>query len=208
MYCMCNFMFIFVTASNRTDFDSNVGNFRCTLKFIRLLLRNFFNRPPVHLSRTYSHCFRFDFASQYLHTKNECMTFDMIGCCYATKTIRYICQYNKLAHRIRFDSFKHIPPFKSSKQSRWKLKFNFLFYLHWLGIHWFRFMFYFADDALLMCSWCADVLHTGPCGGKTTGQSRMCTFFENLGWKVSDCKTTFALYLLYTIYCSFNCSLT
>lgn len=25
----------------------------------------------------------------------------------------------------------------------------------------------------------------GPCGGKTTGQSRMCTFFENLGWKVS-----------------------
>lgn len=26
---------------------------------------------------------------------------------------------------------------------------------------------------------------TGPCGGKTTGQSRMCTFFENLGWKVS-----------------------
>lgn len=26
---------------------------------------------------------------------------------------------------------------------------------------------------------------TGPCGGKTTGQSRLCTFFENLGWKVS-----------------------
>lgn len=25
----------------------------------------------------------------------------------------------------------------------------------------------------------------GPCGGKTTGQSRLCTFFENLGWKVS-----------------------
>lgn len=24
----------------------------------------------------------------------------------------------------------------------------------------------------------------GPCGGKTTGQARMCTFFENLGWKV------------------------
>ncbi|XP_069960336.1 TRPL translocation defect protein 14 [Cherax quadricarinatus] len=24
----------------------------------------------------------------------------------------------------------------------------------------------------------------GPCGGKTTGQSRLCTFFENLGWKV------------------------
>lgn len=27
--------------------------------------------------------------------------------------------------------------------------------------------------------------YIGPCGGKTTGQSRMCTFFENLGWKVS-----------------------
>ncbi|XP_076039530.1 TRPL translocation defect 14 isoform X2 [Oratosquilla oratoria] len=24
----------------------------------------------------------------------------------------------------------------------------------------------------------------GPCGGKTTGQARLCTFFENLGWKV------------------------
>ncbi|KAF2359048.1 hypothetical protein FHG87_010199 [Trinorchestia longiramus] len=27
------------------------------------------------------------------------------------------------------------------------------------------------------------VLTGGPCGGKTTGQSRLCTFFENLGWK-------------------------
>lgn len=25
----------------------------------------------------------------------------------------------------------------------------------------------------------------GPCGGKTTGQARLCTFFENLGWKVN-----------------------
>lgn len=24
----------------------------------------------------------------------------------------------------------------------------------------------------------------GPCGGKTTGQTRLCTFFENMGWKV------------------------
>ena len=24
----------------------------------------------------------------------------------------------------------------------------------------------------------------GPCGGKTTGQSRLATFFENIGWKV------------------------
>ncbi|XP_025190370.1 TRPL translocation defect protein 14-like [Melanaphis sacchari] len=28
------------------------------------------------------------------------------------------------------------------------------------------------------------VLTGGPCGGKTTGQSKLCTFFENLGWKV------------------------
>lgn len=27
-------------------------------------------------------------------------------------------------------------------------------------------------------------LFSGPCGGKTTGQARLCTFFENLGWKV------------------------
>jgi len=24
----------------------------------------------------------------------------------------------------------------------------------------------------------------GPCGGKTTGQARLCTFFESIGWKV------------------------
>ncbi|GIY25940.1 TRPL translocation defect protein 14 [Caerostris extrusa] len=28
------------------------------------------------------------------------------------------------------------------------------------------------------------VLTGGPCSGKTTGQARLCTFFENLGWKV------------------------
>lgn len=28
------------------------------------------------------------------------------------------------------------------------------------------------------------VLTGGPCGGKTTGQERLATFFENLGWKV------------------------
>jgi len=28
------------------------------------------------------------------------------------------------------------------------------------------------------------VLTGGPCGGKTTGQARLCTFFETLGWKV------------------------
>lgn len=26
----------------------------------------------------------------------------------------------------------------------------------------------------------------GPCGGKTTGQARLCTFFENMGWKVNN----------------------
>ena len=28
------------------------------------------------------------------------------------------------------------------------------------------------------------VLTGGPCGGKTTGQSHLATFFESLGWKV------------------------
>ena len=28
------------------------------------------------------------------------------------------------------------------------------------------------------------VLTGGPCGGKTTGQDRLATFFENAGWKV------------------------
>lgn len=28
------------------------------------------------------------------------------------------------------------------------------------------------------------VLSGGPCGGKTTGQARLCTFFESIGWKV------------------------
>ena len=28
------------------------------------------------------------------------------------------------------------------------------------------------------------VLTGGPCGGKTTGQSKLAEFFENLGWKV------------------------
>ena len=28
------------------------------------------------------------------------------------------------------------------------------------------------------------MLTGGPCGGKTTGQARLSTFFENLGWKV------------------------
>lgn len=34
------------------------------------------------------------------------------------------------------------------------------------------------------------VLTGGPCGGKTTGQSRLCTFFENLGWKVYRAQET------------------
>ena len=28
------------------------------------------------------------------------------------------------------------------------------------------------------------VLTGGPCGGKTTGQSKLATFFESIGWKV------------------------
>ena len=30
------------------------------------------------------------------------------------------------------------------------------------------------------------VLTGGPCGGKTTGQERLATFFEGLGWKVRE----------------------
>lgn len=55
---------------------------------------------------------------------------------------------------------------------------------------------------LLFIFYTYSLLLTGPCGGKTTGQSRMCTFFENLGWKVSINKCsirlfTFILYLLH-----------
>ncbi|XP_063603821.1 TRPL translocation defect protein 14-like [Penaeus indicus] len=39
------------------------------------------------------------------------------------------------------------------------------------------------------------VLTGGPCGGKTTGQSRLCTFFENLGWKVYRVPETATLLL-------------
>ena len=28
------------------------------------------------------------------------------------------------------------------------------------------------------------MLNGGPCGGKTTGQAHLATFFESLGWKV------------------------
>ncbi|XP_052802072.1 TRPL translocation defect protein 14-like [Mya arenaria] len=34
------------------------------------------------------------------------------------------------------------------------------------------------------------VLTGGPCGGKTTGQARLCTFFESLGWKVYRAQET------------------
>lgn len=34
------------------------------------------------------------------------------------------------------------------------------------------------------------ILTGGPCGGKTTGQARLCTFFENLGWKVYRAQET------------------
>lgn len=49
-----------------------------------------------------------------------------------------------------------------------------------------------TDDAYTLRRYCVCVLNgpsscvsLGPCGGKTTGQSRLCTFFENLGWKVN-----------------------
>lgn len=39
------------------------------------------------------------------------------------------------------------------------------------------------------------VLTGGPCGGKTTGQSRLCTFFENMGWKVYRVPETAYIFL-------------
>ncbi|ESO95372.1 hypothetical protein LOTGIDRAFT_160504 [Lottia gigantea] len=39
------------------------------------------------------------------------------------------------------------------------------------------------------------VLTGGPCGGKTTGQARLSTFFENLGWKVFRCPEAAMIYL-------------
>lgn len=39
------------------------------------------------------------------------------------------------------------------------------------------------------------VLTGGPCGGKTTGQSRLSTFFENLGWKVFCAPESAHIYL-------------
>uniref|UniRef100_A0A0A9VVL2 NadR/Ttd14 AAA domain-containing protein n=1 Tax=Lygus hesperus TaxID=30085 RepID=A0A0A9VVL2_LYGHE len=39
------------------------------------------------------------------------------------------------------------------------------------------------------------VLTGGPCGGKTTGQARLSTFFENLGWKVYRVPETATLLL-------------
>ncbi|KAK7485427.1 hypothetical protein BaRGS_00023375 [Batillaria attramentaria] len=39
------------------------------------------------------------------------------------------------------------------------------------------------------------VLTGGPCGGKTTGQARLSTFFENLGWKVYRSPESAIIYL-------------
>ncbi|XP_076452635.1 TRPL translocation defect protein 14-like [Babylonia areolata] len=39
------------------------------------------------------------------------------------------------------------------------------------------------------------VLTGGPCGGKTTGQARLSTFFENLGWKVYRAPESAYIYL-------------
>ena len=42
---------------------------------------------------------------------------------------------------------------------------------------------------------------TGPCGGKTTGQSRLSTFFENLGWKVSFVSKSYHCFILFVLTC-------
>ena len=44
------------------------------------------------------------------------------------------------------------------------------------------------------------VLTGGPCGGKTTGQSKLATFFESIGWKVIHA-TTFSVVILRWVQC-------
>lgn len=51
----------------------------------------------------------------------------------------------------------------------------------WSKSAWISSQIYGKSETYFIWSSCL----LGPCGGKTTGQSRMCTFFENLGWKVS-----------------------
>lgn len=44
-------------------------------------------------------------------------------------------------------------------------------------------------------------IFSGPCGGKTTGQARLSTFFEGLGWKVSYLQQ---LLTYYTVACELS----
>ena len=42
------------------------------------------------------------------------------------------------------------------------------------------------SELLVICvSICVFLCFLGPCGGKTTGQARLCSFFESMNWKVS-----------------------
>ena len=49
--------------------------------------------------------------------------------------------------------------------------------LVFICLYWFSFLYYYF--LLFIFNF-----YPGPCGGKTTGQARLSTFFENLGWKV------------------------
>jgi len=53
------------------------------------------------------------------------------------------------------------------------------------------------------CGW----LFLGPCGGKTTGQARLRTFFESIGWKVCVFTTSHLVICLnmYLRYLTFYC---
>lgn len=44
----------------------------------------------------------------------------------------------------------------------------------------------FTQIYVLLCTYqkIVNAYFLGPCGGKTTGQARLSTFFESLGWKV------------------------
>ena len=42
---------------------------------------------------------------------------------------------------------------------------------------------------------------SGPCGGKTTGQTRLSTFFENLGWRVSTNRDYWEISAVFILQC-------
>lgn len=66
----------------------------------------------------------------------------------------------------------------------------------------FRFTgFVECKQTMIANGWSLSSSFTGPCGGKTTGQARLCTFFENLGWKVNELLRVASSLLEWQKYC-------